>query len=418
MTGSLSVTLDKNSSNNRFESGASKGEMLLTVNTTGAGGAPNVLIYQNWMDKAVGVRALKGIWDSALYEHTESTAYPLYYQIGGVAGIGSRNSDTDNALTGFIKLYPSRFSTFFAAWQMGVPDGRYFSGASTDRTFGAASNLKMGWVSDQPLDNAALADVVCLTRNSSTTWSFSGNQTVPPLYNGGAFDWNVPNGFMAFHKPGSNPFTDNGLRISAITTSAGTSIVSESNRAIFQKLITITPTVQNLATYQFSINGVPITPYVSGSGATLAQILNGIVSATNASTTAVVASNNYNNTAVVLTPPIGTEPILSSPTANLSVVNLAPSFTQFSTLWQGNNNQANCLHVIPYEYFAIDGNAGNAIALGNNSLHALCTDICFLNPQSWSDTVITAKHTKKQRYGKTHWLRFLNGVHVESGVLV
>lgn len=318
----------------------------------------------------------------------------------------------NNSLTGFIKLFtPS--PSYFAAWQAGTPDGYYFSGAIDEQTFPEASAQKMVWLSNGGLDSPAKADVVSLSRSSSTTWNFVGNQSNVNIYNGGAYSWNKPNSYFAYHKAGASPFVDAGVAISAIATDAGTTTASQGG-ALFRKLSTLTITVQNSANYIVTVNGTPCTTYTSDGTATSSEIQAGIIAAVNGSTSAVVASAV--GSTVVCKAADGTNPTVTA-TANLAVENLAPEFDQISTIWQGNKNQANITTIYPMLGVWTGDNCGNQVLLTNSATFATCTKFIALDTDLFSDTAIDAFYYDLQAVGMTHWIRLKDGVQAASGAL-
>jgi hypothetical protein len=319
----------------------------------------------------------------------------------------------NNPLTGFTKIFTANKS-FFVAWQAGTPDGYYFSGAVTERTFPQLSAQKMNWLSNGGLDSPKKADVVALSRSSATSWSFVGNQSNVNVYNGSAYSWNKPNSYFSYHKSGASPFTDNGIAISGIATDAGATTASQTGSPLFIKLSTLTVTVQNSTNYIVTVNGTPCTTYTSDASATESEINTGLASAINGSTSAVVAS--VQNGTVVCTAVTGTNPTVTA-TANILVENLDPSFDQISTIWQGNGNQANVNTIYPMLGLWVGDNCGNQVALTDSATFSSCTKFLMLDHDLFSDTAIDAYYYDLQAVGMTHWMRFKDGIAVASGAL-
>lgn len=569
--------------NSKYPTGNKPVKRYINLSGSGFGGSPTKVVYQDWRYEIAGQRAVKGVWDSALYEATSDDSYPLFGSLGGVVGICSRDntnidfnitavdstdykitisgvqyvinsgagatqtsittalkaainadsgcpavaggttylsltrknasipysiielsatstssivigtgsksftlaetgktftvgqvvgivyttnqantmsgtitafnsgtgamtvnvtsvtgsgtytnwliSGTDtvaespaagkniinrnNDLTGFIKQFTPNKS-FFVAWQAGTPDEYYFSGAISERTFPEASAQKMCWVSKGALDSPAKADIVALSRSSATSWQFVGNQSNVNIYHGQAYSWNKPNSYFAYHKAGASPFTDLGTAISAIATDAGTTTASQTDKALFRKLSTLTITVQNSAAYIVTVNGTPCTTYTSDASATNAEIQAGIIAAVNGSTSAVVASAV--GSTVVCTAADGTNPTVTA-TANLAVDNLEPEFDQISTIWQGNKNQANVNTIYPMLGMWVGDNCGNQILLTDSGTFATCTKFIALDFDLFSDTQIDAFYYDLQAVGMTHWIRLKDGVQAASGAL-
>jgi len=326
---------------------------------------------------------------------------------------GKNIINRNNSLTGFIKTI-SPAKSYFVAWQAGTPDGYYFPGAIVEQTFPEASTEKMCWVSNGGLDSPKKADIVSLSRSSSSTWQFVGNQSNVNIYHGGAYSWNKPNSYFAYHKAGASPFTDLGTAISAIATDAGTTTASQTDKALFRKISTLTITVQNSANYIVTVNGTPCTTYTSDGSAATAEIQAGVIAAINGSTSAVVASAT--DSTVVCTAADGTNPTVTA-TANILVEDLDPWVDQISTIWHGNKNQANTNTIYPMLYWATGDNCGNQICIADSSSFSSATKRIFLKPVVFNDTTILAYSTAAQRIGMTHWQRFKDGVFVESGAL-
>jgi hypothetical protein len=525
MAGSFTLgNLLRNPSTGKYES-AYNGDTVVSIPNDGSP-APTIAVYQNWTHKAVGARAAKGVWDTALYAATAADRYPMYYNIDGKVGIGSRNNKTqliytvtvqnnayyncpvggvtysytssgaataseivtalsalinadtnckavasgtttliltrknpavpfyvnardgggneivypnagyssaadaagtginlvsDNWLTGFIK-YLSNEKRVFTAWEMGIPDGYYFSGAWEEETNPPQSTLKQGWLSDQGLDDLGRADVVSTSRNSPTGWAFVGNQSNINVPNGGQLDFGKTNTFSAYHYAGNDPFLDNGTAISTITGLAGTTVASQTTKPLFIRRTTITITAVNNFTYEVTINGT-LCSYTSDASATQLEICNGLRDDINSkiSNTVCVASNQVN---ILTIDPV--ERVLPTIVvgSNLSKFDLLPYFTQVSTIWHGNDNQVNCLHVYPWFYTATGDNCGNYVRIGNAATPAAVTgDYPVIPHTSWTTTggagggVITISIPPAMIAGKTHWHRYVNGVFVTAGAL-
>jgi len=125
--------------------GALLANLIIIPSDATMGAEPNIVIAEYWMDETPGTRMTVGdTWDSALYGSQTEINFPKIYDLDGVSGIGSRNVTDGNELTGFVKILPE-YKSFFTIWQMGVPAGYYFSGASAVETLPPGSNLKMIW---------------------------------------------------------------------------------------------------------------------------------------------------------------------------------------------------------------------------------------------------------------------------------
>lgn len=350
----------------------------------------------------------------AVYNATE---YPnAGYDTAGNSAAAGINMVSDYGLTGFIKLLPTNPTDFFVYWRMGVPTGYFFSGATSVNTNPPESNLKMNWFSDQPLDSAARADIVGTSRNAPTEWSMIGNQSDVNIPNGGQLDFGRLNSFRSYHKAGASPFIDNGQAITKITGLSGTTTASQINLPLFARRSTFTITVQSTTLYTVTISGT-LCSYISSGSATAAEICNGLVADITAKVSgAVGVSKNVSND-LVFDPVVGTTPTITN-SGNLSKFDLIPQFTQVSTLWQGNNNQVNSLHVFPDLYIAIGANCGNYVAIGNSATESSDTDIIVYPHASWSDTQIVFSDIPDSiKQGRNYYHRYLNGILQDSGVI-
>ena len=388
-----------------------------TISGSGFGVAPTIAIAEYFMSYDVGTQLAKGNWDTALYGATSAGSYPKVYTLGSTRGFGSRDTDGTNALTGFVKQ-SAPYTDYMCMWQMGVPDGKYFSGATEGRTLPPASNLKMGWVSDDGLDDSALADLVSLSRTSTNNYAMVGNQSLVSLSNNATFDWDTPNAYFAYHKAGALPFVNNGTAISTVMNSAGVYTTTQSNTPLFRKLAKVIITVLSDTDYSVTVAG-QVATINSGAGATLTSIVNALITEVNSKGTAWVASMLDTNSdgiaeGLSLTATTGTDPSVSVG-ANMVITTLRPQFDRISTHWQGNNNQVGCLHVFPYFMQQVGANCGSCIVLNNGT--TLNPSAMAIPYDSWSDTEIKFTATAAQASGRTHWIRLFDGLPVQTGAL-
>jgi len=415
------ITLPENLEGN-LESGADefRAGLIRLPSDANLGAEPNIVIAEYWMDETPGTRMTAGdTWDSALYGSQTEINFPKIFDLNGVGGIGSRNVTGGNELTGFVKIIPE-YKSFFTIWQMGVPSGYYFSGASAVETLPPGSNLKMIWDTWDALGADDYNDVVNMSRNGTTTWFFGGNRSNVQTYCGGSFDFNVPNTFMSYHKSGEDGFLDNGVARAYISTSAGVETYEKTTDPLYKKISTLVITAQNNALYTVSIDGVPSGSYTSDGDATPTEIRDNLINEINAATSALEASAST-STRITLTANGDTNPVVTA-SANLQVVATRDSFTHVSTIWQGNDNQANCLHVFPLIYRAVDyvdqevSTCGNAVVLGAHPVFEDNEngDFMPLNPYDWDGKIFRASTTQKA--GRPYWFSLIDGIPVDSGV--
>lgn len=215
----------------------------LTITGTGFGTGPTVLLDNSFGDMAVGALSNPSQYGDP---HDATGLYPPV-EAGwwGINGIGIReggtNAATDNRICGYVKSFTAA-SDYFEAFEMCIPDGRHFSGASSPLTGPPASNLKMSWSLDGPFDTNPEADSIAMSRVNPGEWATAGNNTGPTVY----FNPSVSNtnsnfidfdGWMSFSTcriAGSpDPSVDNGITEQAITNSLGTFTNKRINAAVF-----------------------------------------------------------------------------------------------------------------------------------------------------------------------------------------
>lgn len=374
------------------------------------GGQPEILIAEYWMDDTVGSRKTVGNWTTGLYGAVGVDDYPQIYQLGTTRGIGTRNNPGDNRLTGFRKNFPLA-RTIFCAWQMGIPDGYYFAGASAEETLPPGSNLKMIWLSDEPL-GSDLNDLVCCSRNNPATWFVGGNHSGADHYVGGEVNWDVPMGFSLLRKPGANSYTDNGTSIATQTMLSGWHSYTKNDEPLLSKRSKLRFTVQNNATYTCTIDGIDYT-VISDASATEAELTAAMATAINDG--AFNGGATYTSTQIEIIPATGTVPVISV-TSNITLTHGLDGYRYLSTYWQGNGNQAGTMHVFPYIYAAVGDNAGNYIMLANSgTLDATCTKTMVIPFDTWNAGIsATANPTASQLAGMTHAHLFKDGIAVAS----
>jgi hypothetical protein len=238
-------------------------------------------------------------------------------------------------------------------------------------------------------------------------------------YCGSAFDFDVPNTYASYHKSGEDGFLDNGVARVYISTSAGVETYEKTTEPLYKKISTLIITAQNNTLYTVSIDGVPSGSYTSDADATAVEIRDNLITAINAATSALEASAST-STRITLTANGDTNPVVTA-SANLQVVATRDSFTHVSTIWQGNDNQANCLHVYPFIYRAVDyadqvtSTCGNAIVLGAEPVFEdnKNGDLMPLKPYDWDAKIFYASATQKA--GRPYWFSLVDGLVVDSG---
>lgn len=223
-------------SDNRYRSTAEDPEIEILSGGESFGEGPNVVLFADFIDMPAGGTA--ALTDALIGEFTSSSyntgLLPKLFDMGGVVGIGIReggtNAATNNRLTGFVTVFDPHTDRL-VAYDMAVPAGRHFSGATAPESLTTGgSTLKGAWDADDDLDDGTKADLVMPSWNGSN-WVVGGNQamseaggTPNSMYLGGAFDFGAWNGHLVCQIAGTpDPFVDNGFTEALITTSGGTS---------------------------------------------------------------------------------------------------------------------------------------------------------------------------------------------------
>lgn len=236
MAQDIELNLFRNESN-ELQSGVSSNN-LSRITGSGFGTGSSVVLFGNWMDKVVDSTAsisdmIVGGWDTGNY--ATGLLPKIKEGIGGKTGItlreGGTNASTDNRLTGFVKQF-APFKNFFIGYEMCVPSGRYFPGASSADTLPGISAFKPIWLSDQALDSATKADVV-LGSWTGADFNFVGNNCPYNIYMDSIFNFNAWNGFAGYAVAGADPFVNNGEMVSFKTSASGTTIDTVTNVPAF-----------------------------------------------------------------------------------------------------------------------------------------------------------------------------------------
>lgn len=238
-----SKTLTGVSANGRYESSNPDGDVVLTIAGSNLGAPPSIAVYATLSNGSINT--LVGVNDPEIGDFNVlngNYANPKYFTLDGSSGMagteGGITAATNNRAGWRIDL--PNFTEYFCSFQMGVPDyilgqpeQRTFSGSTVPRTLPALSTLKPVWLSDGPLDDPALADLVLFSWISSS-FSILGNNSATPIDMGSDFDFNVFNSYSCYQQAGADPFVDNGItRAASSTPLTGTLEVERTNTPTF-----------------------------------------------------------------------------------------------------------------------------------------------------------------------------------------
>lgn len=212
----------------------------LSIVGTDFGTGPNVLLYADFTTLPTNSNAPLNCASIGLFDldpDKGSRIPPIRTGWNNRNGIGIReggtNASTNNRLTGFRLQYPEK-TNFFASYEMCVPQGRYFSGATDFRSFPNASTIKPLWLFRGAPDSATEADIV-LGSYSTPNFMFNGNQAAGTTYmaDQANFDFTGWNSFSGYIIAGADPFVDNGEKWSVMTSSSGSEIDTVTNIPAF-----------------------------------------------------------------------------------------------------------------------------------------------------------------------------------------
>lgn len=384
----------------------------ITFTGSNIGGAPDVIVAEYWQDAEIGTRIPMGNWTSSINGAGDDENFrPKVFALGSTRGAGSRSVTGANEMTGFKKTFPLTRNVFMA-WQMGIPAGYYFSGASAPETTGGASNLKMIWLFDHPHGND-LNDVIGRSRNSPSTWFVGGNHTASQHYTNSSVDWNVPMSFSTYRKCGANSYTNNGLSIARSAFNSGVYATTKNDEPMFTKRTKFTFTAQDDTLYTITLNGT-LCSFTSGTNTTDTLIATGLRADINAKGATWGGTGAGAGGNIEIVPNIGTVPTVST-SANVTVIDSMDGYRYLETIWQGNEPQANTLHVYPYIYLAGGDNSGNYIMLANSAtFDATMTRFVVVSHTTWNAGVSAAANPSLAvRDGMTHAHLFRDGLPVE-----
>jgi hypothetical protein len=191
------------------------GDKVISIDGTNFGLAPTVIAYAKWTEGAEGEQVPLSSTDvGADFDqgHYGGGLLPNYFTLDGSTGASNRQGGVTtetNVMTGFMKVLPN-FDEYLVAYDSGVPDGRHFSSESTPNTLPVISVLKMHWMSDEPLDNPVLADMVAMSWVGNS-FAVGGNNASIAVYSSAEFAFNKWNGYLSYIGVGADPFVDNGV---------------------------------------------------------------------------------------------------------------------------------------------------------------------------------------------------------------
>jgi hypothetical protein len=184
-------------------------DKTFSISVADLGGAPTVVLYAPLTDSGEGSLAtldspVIGAFDGGSYSSGE---LPLYVELDGSSGVGMVK---DSSIAGFTKDL-GQYTEYLLSYDMGVPVGKVFAGASAPLTMSLVSSLKMAWICDGVYN--AIPDQAnnVISGWTGSGWILDGNQSPHAIYTGAGFTFDKWNGLLCHQKAGADPRVDNGL---------------------------------------------------------------------------------------------------------------------------------------------------------------------------------------------------------------
>lgn len=183
----------------------------ITINGTGFGLPPNIVLYRDWSRDALGAMSLTNNMVGNNFQLDQGIV-PTIYNTFGKNGVAHREGGTDAATTNrrttFFTTLPVH-KNFRVGFDLATPAGRTFSGAVVAGTIPSESVLKNVWMFDQPADSGTKADVV-VGSWTSDGFRLVGNNCPYNVYGTSQYDFTGWNYYQGAQVCGADPFADSG----------------------------------------------------------------------------------------------------------------------------------------------------------------------------------------------------------------
>lgn len=214
------------------------GYFTVQAQGSGFGVGPNIAVFDDFNNQTEGqnislTSALIGQW-------SKSSSYSGVPKIVS-AGTGKAfqiHDFTNSSIAQIEVVFPQKVSNVFYSYSVIVPDGRFFSGSSTDNTFPDVSSWKFTWISDGANGIASTTNYnVCTpTHGGKGSFLLAGNSVNygwVTLQN--SWSWHQKNYFSFGIQPDPNqPQTLPGLLYFQMTGKLGAPFtLTKSDTAIF-----------------------------------------------------------------------------------------------------------------------------------------------------------------------------------------
>ena len=302
----------------------------------------------------------------------------LLSKTGAIVDYNSYPRESDFYVTNptCFGYYQSGDESSFNALDALVNIQRYDNAGFSEKTFNC-----------DPFRDRDPISILPIVQDSSTYTVAINGTDIPNAYVSGvgATLSQIRNGIVAYVNSNQSTIyailSPNGSNIELhnINTANTVRIACSTNIAVYS----LTPTVQNNATYTVNINGTPIpNAYVSGSSATLSQILTGIASYINANTSSITASVNAANTKVDIFTPNRSLSLSVTASKNITAAGLnciVGASAYFRLQWMSQTNTPtggwqNVQMLTNWMYLATGEYSRGAIFIGDANTLAGCKD--------------------------------------------
>jgi hypothetical protein len=234
-----SITFTAKAPNGKYESTNRNGNKTLTINGTGllsGGSPPTIAIWREWMDGNTGTEFPLAATGGDIGDFTagnyatgiKGKRFTVNDSQGASIREGGFDADVDNRRAGFTKVVDP-FTEILVLYSEGVPEGHYFSGTSAVETLPVPSVYKPIWLSDGPLDDPLLADIVYFSyAGVASGWVIDGNQSPESISLGtNSYDFSKFNSRGCYQKAGADPFLDNGITRAMTSNPNSSTIIKE-----------------------------------------------------------------------------------------------------------------------------------------------------------------------------------------------
>lgn len=178
-----------------------RGYYTVTINGTGFGPGPEVVLFDDFNSGKTGSAVdlagpIIGKWGAS----TDYLGVPTIETFNGSQAMRIRDWGQTgmNRIAQLEALLPRRVNDVYFSYSVVVPPGRYFSGASTDNTFPDVSSWKFTWIADgtNAISSTTIYNLCVPTHVGSGSFQLGGNSgTLSYISIGNYWNWHDKNYF-------------------------------------------------------------------------------------------------------------------------------------------------------------------------------------------------------------------------------